>query len=782
MCFETIKAIRLTVYMKKRLLYFFTVTVLLSLFSCSATKYVPEGSYLLDDVRIETDNKNVKPSSLMIYLRQNPNAKWFSLFKTQLYIYNLSGRDSTRWINRTLRRMGDEPVIYDQNESQRSQQEIAKAVRNMGYMGATVSVSEQKKRKKIKLCYSVKAGDPYIVRSVKHIVDDENIAQILKADSAASLLKDGMIFDVNVLDAERQRVSDQLLQMGYYKFNKDYMTYIADTVRQTKLVDLTLHLQGYKAFAADTAKPHKQYTIDQISFITDYEVLKSSALAGIEVNDSIHYKSYPIYYNEKLYLRPKVLTDNLRFSVGDLYKARDVQRTYSNFGRLSALKYTNIRFFESQKDSNALSCYVLLTKSKHKSIAFEVEGTNSAGDLGAAASVSFQNRNLFKGSETFMIKFRGAYEAISGLQAGYGNNNYTEYAVESSINFPNFLFPFLSSDYRRNIRATTELGLQYNYQLRPEFSRTMASASLSYKWSQRQRIHHRVDLMDIGFLYLPWISDKFEEDYINKGQNSIFQYNYRNRLIIRMGYNYNYNSRGTNLVNNTLTSNSYSIRFNIESAGNLMYLFSKAIRMHKNSDGEYAILGIPYAQYVKGEFDFAKNIRIDHRNSFAFHFGVGVAVPYGNAKTIPFEKQYFSGGANSVRGWTVRGLGPGIFPGDGIQLNQSGDIKFDASIEYRSRLFWKFQGAAFIDAGNIWTIRSYENQPGGVFKFNTFYKQIAMAYGLGLRLDLDFFILRFDGGMKAVNPLYESGRDRYPIFHPNLKRDFAFHFAVGYPF
>ena len=166
----------------------------------------------------------------------------------------------------------------------------------------------------------------------------------------------------------------------------------------------------------------------------------------------------------------------------------------------------------------------------------------------------------------------------------------------------------------------------------------------------------------------------------------------------------------------------------------------------------------------------------------AFHAGFGIAVPYGNAKTIPFEKQYFSGGANSVRGWSVRDLGPGSFPGDGNFLNQSGDIKLDASIEYRSKLFWKFQGAAFIDAGNIWTIRDYANQPGGVFKFNEFYKQIAVAYGLGLRLDLDFFVLRFDGGMKAINPAYKNGKERWPIIHPKFSRDFAFHFAVGYPF
>ena len=721
---------------------------------------------------------------MRLYVRQNPNSKWFSTIKTQLYVYNWSGRDSTKWFNRFLRKIGDAPVIYNESDAIRSQEEIAKAVQNLGYMGASVKRTTKTKKKKLKLFYEITSGKPYIVRTLKYDISDKKIAEYLRNDSTQSMLREGMLFDVNVLDAERQRITDYLLCNGYYKFNKDYITYTADTARNTHQVDLTLHLLPYKTYVGDTPKEHFQYKINKINFITDYDVLQSSALSSIEINDSLHYNGFPIYYKDKLYLRPKVLVDNLRFASGDLYDERNVQKTYTYFGRLSALKYTNIRFFETQNgDSTQLNCYVMLTKSKHKSISFELEGTNSAGDLGAAASVSFQHRNLFRGSETFMVKFRGAYEAISGLQPGYKNHNYTEYGVETSINFPNFLFPFLTSDFKRRIKATTEFGLQYNYQLRPEFSRTIASASWSYKWIQKQKIQHRIDLLDISYLYLPWISSQFQEDYINKDKdNYILKYNYENRLIVRMGYNYSYNSAGGTLVNNTITTNSYSIRAGFESAGNILYGISKMINMRKNKDGEYAILGIPYAQYLKGDFDFAKNIIIDHRNSLAFHAGIGIAVPYGNAKVVPFEKRYFSGGANSVRGWSVRNLGPGSFAGDGNFMNQSGDIKLDASIEYRTRLFWKFRGAAFIDAGNIWTIREYENQPGGVFEFDKFYKQIAVAYGLGLRLDLDFFVLRFDGGMKAINPKYKKAKERYPIIHPRFSRDFAFHFAVGYPF
>lgn len=770
--------------MKKGFYSVLSVLVLLLSASCSSTKYVPDGSFLLDDVKIQTDNKNVKPSDLSPYVRQTPNSKWFSLIKTQLYVYNWSGPDTTRWGNRMLRKLGDAPVIYKEEETARTAEEMTKAVQNMGYLGATVEPLRYVKKKKLKLIYRVHTGNPYIVRSIHYDIPDTAVWNYMQQDSVSTLLNEGMVMDVNRLDAERLRITNILLENGYYKFNKDYFYYSADTVKNTYQVDLTLHLSLYRPRAGQREVFHPQYRVDNVSFVTDYDVMKSSSANGIDVNDSLHYKGFPIYFKDKLYLRPQVLENNLRIVPGSLYNEQQVQRTYSNFGRLQALKYTNIRFLENHKDSTLLNAYVMLTKSKHQSVSFELEGTNSAGDLGAAAALSFQHRNLFRGSEGLTLRLRGAYEAISPLSSGYSQENYTELGAEASLNFPRFMFPLLSNDFKRRIRATTEFGLQYNYQMRPEFTRIVASGSWSYRWGvQHQRAQHRIDLLDINYLYMPWIDPSFKEKYLEQEENYILAYNYEDRFIVRTGYTYTYNSAGQALTNNTLIGNSYSIRVNVESAGNILYGLAKLTGMKKNEAGEYTLLNIPFAQYVKGDFDYAKNIVIDNRNSLAFHIGGGIAIPYGNASVVPFEKRYFSGGANSVRGWSVRELGPGSYQGDKNNfLNQSGDIKLDASVEYRTRLFWKFRGAVFVDAGNIWTLRDYESQPGGQFKFNRFYKQIAVAYGIGLRLDLDFFVLRFDGGMKAINPVYESGRDRYPIVHPDFGRDFAFHFAVGYPF
>lgn len=756
--------------------------MLLFLSGCSVSKFIPEGHYLLDNVKVESDNKEIKSSQMTAYLRQTPNAKWFSLVKLPMYIYGAAGKDSTKWMNRFLYRIGDAPRIYDPELAEETRLQIEQAVRNMGYMSGQVSMHTQTKGKKIKVYYQIHSGDPYLISRVAYDISDYRIHDYLMADSARSYLKEGARLDINQLDQERDRITQFLQNRGYYRFNKDFITYQVDTMRNSRNVDLIMQLHPYRRKKEDAPSPHRQYYLRNVDFVfdVDFADLASESLQGI---DSIRSGGMMFYFKDKMFLRPQVIGDNNHLRTGQLYRVRDVQNTYSALGRLNILKYSNIRFREDLRaDSAYLDAYVMLTRNKNKSLSFEIEGTNSAGDLGAAASVAYTHRNLFKGSETFTIKVRGAYEAVTGLE-GYANSNYMEYGVETSLNFPEFMFPFLSADFRRRSRATSEVTVKYNWQIRPEFERTVASAGWSYHWSKR-RATHRFDVLDLNYIYMPYRSETFREylDLMDE-RNPLLRYSYEDLFIVRMGYTYTYNSSGATSLK-TSRRNSYSIRFNIEESGNLLYLFSKAINGKPKNGENYQMANIGFAQYVKTDFDYAKNFMIDDRNALVFHVGVGVAVPYGNSKSLPFEKLYFSGGANSVRGWSVRSLGPGGYRGDSNSLdyvNHTGDIKLDLNLEYRTHLFWKLNGAAFIDAGNVWTIRNRELQPEGLFKFNRFYKQLAVAYGLGLRFDLDFLIIRFDGGMKAVNPMY-TGRDRYPIVSPDFKRDFAFHFAVGYPF
>ena len=769
--------------MKRKVQLYLYITMVALLTSCSVNKFIPEEHYLLDEVHIVSDTKEVQPSMFNSYIRQNPNAKWFNLVKVPLHIYCLSGKDSTNSFNRFLRKLGDEPVIYDAEITRKTQREIEKAVRNMGYMRARVELDTEIKKNRMKLNYRIKAGQPYIIQHIAYHIDDMTISDFIEKDSAQSYLRAGMPFDVVTLDNERGRITKLLQNNGYYKFNKDFIVYQADTIRNTFQVNLTMKLLPFQLRKEDTPTKHRQYTLRNVNILAEDNLVNPENYDS--GHESISHKGLNIYYRDNLFLRPNTLATFNQLRPNELYNEQDVQNTYTSMGRLRALKYTNIRFDEiMENDSAKLDANILLTKGKNQSLSFEIEGTNSAGDLGAAASMTFQHRNVFKGSETFTMKVRGAYEAITGLQEGYENDDYKEYGVEASLNFPEFKFPFLSSDFKRKIRATSEVGASFNSQNRPEFTRTLASASWGYRWVDRKNSQHRFDLLDVNYIYVPWKSDNFQ-DYLENltDRNSILIKSYEDQLIVRMGYTYTYNS-ANDKTRISPKRNSYSIRLNLEEAGNLLYLASKTFNSTPKDDKGFVIANIPFAQYIKGDFDFSQNWNIDERNSLVFHIGMGVAYPYGNSQVLPFEKRYFAGGPNSVRGWSVRSLGPGGYKGSDTgmnYINHTGDIKLDVNLEYRTHLFWKFNGAAFIDAGNIWNIRDYEGQEEGTFRFNRFYKQLAVAYGLGLRFDLDYLIIRFDGGMKAINPM-RTGKDKYPFLHPNFSRDFAFHFAVGYPF
>ena len=764
----------------KRFGYLVILLCVVLLDSCSYGKFIPEGAYLLDEVAMISENKDVNAGNFRGYVKQNPNARWFNRFKIPMRIYTLSGIDSTKYLNRFLQRIGEAPVVFNEDQTERSRKDILNGLMVQGYLASDVKVDKIIKKKKLKAVYHLYPGKSYQVKSLRCDIEDAVIRGILQKDSAESLLHAGMIFNSNTLDGERSRINTKLQDMGYYQFNKEYITFIADTVKGIYQVDLTMRIKN-----PARSSHHAVFKLGNINLVSSQA---SSRNLSLIPKDSVSYNGLNIFYDQNLYFRPSILSDNVKLESGDLYSLSKVQQTYDNFNRMKAFKYAQINMLRSDVDSTLLNCYIFTEHNRFRSISAEVEGTNSAGDLGAAASLSYSHRNLFKGSETWTVKLRGAYEAITGLE-GYTNQNYVEWGLETSINFPRFLFPFLEKSFRQNIKANSEVSFQYDRQNRPEFRRRVASASWRYRWAKvGDKFTHKFDVLDLSFISMPWISPTFKETYLDNlnKYNAILKYNYEDLFIMKMGYSFVFNSMGlsANAGSNSGT-NSYTIRANVETAGNLLHGLSKMFGSTKNSSGNYTVFNIAYAQYVKGDFDISKSFRFDEKNSFVLHMGLGIAYPYGNAKMLPFEKRYFSGGANSVRGWNVRTLGPGKYHGVDRNIdyiNQSGDIKLDLNAEYRTQLFWKIQGALFVDAGNIWTIREYKDQPGGQFKFTEFYKQLAASYGLGFRLITDFFILRLDGGMKALNPAYTVAKDRFPLFHPKWGRDFTFHFAVGLPF
>ena len=703
-------------------------SILLLTTACSTGKYVQEGEYILDKVAVVSDQSDYNASPLSQYVRQKEKPKLFSLFRNPF---------------------SRKPVIYDTLQARLSCQDLMTAMQNEGYMNAGVSLYTETKGKKLKATYLLHPGQPFLIGKVNYDIQDEGIQQLLHLDQTDNQhIKPGMRFTVETLDNERKRIAGLLSDNGYFRFNKDFIHFTADTVMGRKDIALTLQLRKYKSNSNSPEVDHTRYLIRDVLF---------------QSNDS-----------DRIHLRKQVLLNATAIKAGRPYDASALQRTYNNFARLQAVKYTNIKFAEVP-DTNLLDCHIQISTNKPSTISFQPEGTNTAGDLGAAASITYTNRNLFHGSEQLSIEFRGAYEAITGLE-GYQDQNYTEFSVETKLVFPRFLAPFLSKSFRRRQTASSEWAVSWNFQNRPEFHRRVFSSAWRYRWSEpKHHLNYRFDLLDLNYVYMPWISSTFKRDYLDNAENrnAILRYNYEDIFIMKTGFTVSY------------TDGVDAVRANFESAGNLLNGVSKGFGFKTNSQGQHTLFNIAYAQYVKFDFDYTHLFQFDKRNALALHAGLGVAYPYGNSTVLPFEKRYFSGGANSVRGWSVRELGPGKFKGTDGRIdfiNQTGDVKLDLNAEYRSSLFWKLQGALFIDAGNIWTLRNYAEQPGGQFKFTEFYKQIAASYGMGLRLNFDYFILRFDVGMKAINPAYESEKEHWSIIHPKLSRDFDFHFAVGLPF
>lgn len=787
--------------MRIRLLYIAVVIAALSLLTgCSSTKYVPDNQYLLDKVVITSDDKDFKEADLRDYLHQRPNFKAFGLIKWQLYLYNWSGKNDKSWVNKQLRRMGEAPVVLDTMLVEQSADELERFLVNKGYIHADVTTRiDTLRHKKAVVTYMLHPNTPYRIRNYQTAISDpviDSIAHIPPKkrnwlsnmfkpsnEDYVSLVKEGNPFDRDLLDLERSRVTKLVRREGYYAFNKDHLAYMADSAFNQNAVDLEMYLKPYRRLKEDGSvkeEAHRPYYINKVTVVADYDPLKSELENSMSLRDTMKAGDIYVVYANRRFIRPSALARSVYLAPGKQYDESNVEQTYSSFARLRALKNINIRFREfEENDSLKLDCSILAAPTKLQGFGVELEGTHSAGDLGFASSVNYQHRNLFRRSETFSFKVRGAYEALGSSKSSI-DGNYWEFGAETGLMFPRFVFPFVSESFKRRMKATTEFKIGYSFQTRPEYQRTILSGGWSYIWQDRlnTQSRHVFKLVDIDYVHLPKIDKAFADSL----PESTRQYNFTDQFVLGIGYTYTFN----NYVPQNKNRNTHSLRVSVEMAGNLLYGFSKVLGAHKNDKGSYSLFGIPYAQFTKVDVDFSKNIALDAKNRVAYRIGVGVGYPYGNMTKLPFERSYFSGGANSVRGWSVRSLGPGSM---GLEYarsfaDQVGDIRLDMNLEYRTKLFWKFEMAAYVDAGNIWTFHEDASHPKANFDFSRFYKEIAFSYGLGLRADFNFFVLRFDTGMKAYDPQQRGGK-KWTIKNPNFNSrtgNFAWHFAVGYPF
>lgn len=762
------------------------------LISCNQTRHVPQGRYLLDDVKLDVNDSTgtLSDSQMLLYVRQRPNNKFLHISRLRLGVYNMSGSDSTKWWNKWIRRLGEAPVIYDAEATAGDSSQLINAMHNAGFMEATVEVdtvvNAQKRRMKIN--YKLDAGQPHVIETIDYVFPSDTLRNLIMQDSALFIVRPGDRLDRDRLELQRELITTRMRNRGYWAFSKEFISFNADTTAGSKLVDLSMIINPPypEEIRKIDIETHIQYAINKVIVVTDYDGNFALDHEQFAAKDTTDYKGIQILYGDNRYLRPSVLYDNCFLRPGELFRQRSVDNTYSALGRLAILKFVQIKMVPVGHVGNLglLDAYIMLTPAKSQTISLEVEGTNSEGDLGVALGVNYTHRNAGKGSEALNVKLRGSYQALNGDLEGFIHDRFMEYGVETSVTFPKFKAPFLRDSFKRKVRATTGLNLSINYQERPEYTRIISTAGWSYRWAERAaNMNYTLMPIDINYVYLPKSTNDFLD--LIAPDNPLLRYSYEDHFIMRLGFNLYYSNKlRPSSFRLTEQNDIFTVRTQAETAGNLLFAISRAVNPHRQfHENPYKVFGIRYSQYVRADADMSYMHWFDKRNSIACYAGFGIGIPYGNSYMLPFEKRFYGGGANGVRGWSVRTLGPGRFPGTNSVsdfIYQCGDIRLNFSLEYRIKLFWVVEGGLFVDAGNIWTIHDYATQPYGMFKFNRFYKEFATSYGAGIRLDFNYFLVRFDLGMKAHNPAINQ--EPWPLLHPHWKRDHAFHFSIGYPF
>ncbi len=794
----------------RRVIWFCMVAVsMLFGTACSVTRYIPDGEYLLHKVKIETDKETprrerIPKEEFAKFIRQSPNKR---ILGTNLRVWLYEQADSAKhngW-NNWKRRVGEEPVLLEENYTQRSAQNLKIFMDSKGFFRSTSSfeVDTLSKPKRATVTYRVKQHEPYRIRSIDYEFRDHNLEPIILSDTVNTLLHAGDRFDITVLDAERERLTIYLKELGYYNFTVSNVEYEADTLRSDRTVDLKMvvkqHLTGYNERGEAQMEDNLVYQIGRVHILPDYDpaILPNTTTSREELDDekldTMHYRGLEIIYNKRLPLRRKVLRRAVSLETGQRYATSEVERTYGELTSLGYFRSAKIAFreepelieridtirvddFEGEQTlvqrttEGVLTCDILGSPTLKQSAKVEVEGSTTSSFYGLKATVGYQNRNIFRGAEALDISFTGGYEFMKAKDAAM--RRATEVGMTAGLTFPRFLLPG-EPHFRSLVQPRTKLEASVNFQDRPYYRRTLTSIGLGYQWSNRGYSSFTLRPIDINVIDVA----RLDSTFLASTQNKYLINSYKTQLIAGLSFSYAYNNQRRNLGGNATV-----FRFNFESSGNLIDLFERTFSHKREGRDYYTLFGIRYSQYVRADFSLSRKLVLGEKTAVAGRIYGGVARAYGNSDAVPFDRLFYAGGSNSMRGWAARTLGPGSVPDpDSAFPTQLGDMKLEANLEFRFPIWGIVHGATFFDLGNIWYLESNptEYAEEAVFHIDDFYKQLGFNTGLGIRLDIKFAVLRLDWGIQLHNPNRPSG-ERW--IHNLRWKNTALNFGVGYPF
>ncbi len=716
-------------------------------FSCSTTRVLGDGQFRLADNKVVVDNdRKFNTKEIESYIKQKPNSYIIFGWNPFLNIYNWSGKNADKGINKFLREIGTAPVVYQPSQVEASVENINRHLEYLGYYGSDVRSEVRVNGKRVTVTYSVTLGRRYRIGNVSFAVPDGEFKEDFYADTAAVSIRPGDFLSEDALEKETERAASMFRRKGYFGFTKNYFSFEADTLARRDTADLLMTVKEYtRNQTAEYARPHRKYFFGDVS----------------------------ISYDNDLKFNDRVLKNICTIRPGAMYDEREVNTTYS---RLSALRlFSGVNVALNPRDSGIVDCDISLTKSRMQGFKVNLEGsTNSTGLIGISPQVSYYHKNIFHGGQWLNLGFLGNFQFKYDDRSVKSN----EFGVSAGLSFPEFL-GLPNSIFHGPSLPRTEINASYNYQNRPEYTRNMISTSYGYSGSLRNgKFFYQFYPIQAKIVRLTNLDPNF---YTTLSGNPFMRDAYQNHFDVGSGL-VAYYTTSTALV----PKETYEYaRLQLDASGNVLSLFNKAMR--RDDYGSRLIWNTPYSQYIRTELTLGKTFVFGKNGGQALAIRLlgGVGYAYGNSSTIPFEKQFYSGGANSMRGWQARSLGPGNSKADTTFVipSQTGDVKLEANLEYRFPMFWKLCGAVFTDVGNIWILKETDGDDGSHthFDLKNLAASLAADWGLGLRVDLNFLILRLDMGMKVYDPSLDTARWRSPSQW--LKKDgYTLHFGVGYPF
>jgi outer membrane protein assembly factor BamA len=760
-----------------RLILVMAVVVVVALSSCSVTRHLPEDAYLLKRNVIKVDRKSSRGERISAgefdrYVQQSPNRRFLG---TNLYawLYSQAKPEKDNGWNRFLRRVGEEPVIWSPEKTELTRQNFERYMVSRGFFEneAWYEIDTLRNRK-IRVTYDERQREVSRIASIKYNFRDRSLEEPVMCDSAATLLHAGDIFDENVMGAERERIASMLRDRGYYDFNAGNITYEYSPRDSDNLKDLTMivhhRLDGYNEDGTATYTDNKTYRIKDIYVYPDYDPLTGTAGRIRLPADTVMARGLNIVYHGKLKIRPRILERAIRFRADSVYSAGRVATTSGELMRLGTFRSVSVLF--DRVEDSLLRCDIRAVPALRQSFRGDLEGSTTSSFYGLRATVGYQNRNLMRGAELFDASVTAGFEFIKAKDSDRKLSY--ELGANVSLTFPRFLFFWDIDKLNRAKTPSTRLALSAGWQDRVYYRRALFGFNWGYSWGVRRFGNISVRPVDVNLVRMSYMNPDFEREL----NNPYLVESYADQLIAGISASYVYNNQPRDL-----NAGAVVFRANAETTGNL---FSGLTRLFSKptAAGHYNMFGIRFSQYLRGDVSFSQKIVLGDKTAIAYRLQGGAIFSYGNSTSTPFDKQFFAGGVNSMRGWAVRTLGPGtqLYERQNYPA-QMGDVKLEANVEFRFPVWNAFRGAMFFDTGNIWFMRS---KPGeypdeAVFRFNNFYRQLALNTGVGLRVDLRFVVLRLDWGIQLHSPGRPAG-ERW--IHDFKWRNTALNFGVGYPF